>query len=163
MRTRGVAPTSTTLALQTCQYQPILNIPIETPMPIPSLTLGLGLTFSETEAPISRTFAKRLYFICIQRAHELLTNPYADEAEVARVFLYSFHYSDTNTMIATLDVLLRTSTDYRTAYVYYLGGAGIHYKERQADLDIVQKISLRQETPAKSEDETCFDPRDIEG
>jgi hypothetical protein len=137
--------------------------PIETPMPIHAPPFGDYLFFPGSGAPIPRTFAQRLYFTCIKRAHGLLTNPHADGAEVARVFQYSFHYSDASTMISTFDVLLRTNADYRTAYVYNLGGAGSHYQYRQTDLDIVQKVSLGQETPAKSDDETWFDPRDIEG
>lgn len=123
----------------------------------------LAPIFSGAEVPLPRNFAQRLYFTCIKRAHGLLTNPHADGAEVARVFQYSFHYSDTNTMISTFDILLRTNADYRTAYVYRLGGAGTHYKHRQTDFNIVQNVSVGGETPSKSNDETWFDPRDIDG
>ncbi|RDK46075.1 hypothetical protein M752DRAFT_332710 [Aspergillus phoenicis ATCC 13157] len=139
------------------------TIPTETPMPILAPPLGLPITLFETKFPVPRNFAERLYFTCIKRAHGLLTDPHADGAEVARVFQYSFHYSDTDTMISTFDILLRTSADYRTAYVYRLGGAGTHYQERQAGLDIVQNVSVGQEMPCDSDDTTWFDPRDIEG
>ncbi|GKZ55287.1 hypothetical protein AnigIFM49718_011649 [Aspergillus niger] len=139
------------------------TIPTETPMPIHTPPLGLPITLLETQFPVPRNFAERLYFTCIKRAHGLLTDPHADGAEVARVFQYTFHYSDTDTMISTFEILLRTSADYRTAYVYRLGGAGTHYQERQADLDIVQNDSVGQEMPCESDDTTWFDPRDIEG
>ncbi|KNG91633.1 hypothetical protein ANOM_000227 [Aspergillus nomiae NRRL 13137] len=135
-------------------------VPIETPTPILTLPLGLPSTFYEMEVPLPKNFAQRLYFSCIKRAHGLLTNPCADGAEVARVFQYSFHYSDANTMIATFDILLRTNADYQTAYVYGLGGAGTHYKNRPTDFGIVQNVP---EIPSKANDETWFDPRDIEG
>ncbi|GLA37006.1 hypothetical protein AnigIFM63309_003504 [Aspergillus niger] len=135
----------------------------ETPMPILAPPLGLPITLFETKFPVPRNFAERLYFTCIKRAHGLLTDPHADGAEVARVFQYSFHYSDTDTMISTFEILLRTSADYRTAYVYGLGGAGTHYQERQAGLDIVQNVSVGQGMPCESDDTAWFDPRDIEG
>ncbi|OGM46025.1 hypothetical protein ABOM_005671 [Aspergillus bombycis] len=138
-------------------------VPLETPMPIHTLPLGLPSTRYGMEIPLPRNFAQRLYFSCIKRAYGLLTNPCADGTEVARVFQYSFHYSDANTMISTFDILLRTNADYRTAYVYGLGGAGTHYKNRPADFGIVQNVLLGPQTPSKSNDETWFDPRDIEG
>lgn len=139
------------------------TIPTETPISIFEPPLGLPITLFETESPAPRNFAERLYFSCIKRAHGLLTNPHADGAEVTRVFQYSFHYSDANTMISTFDILLRTNADYRTAYVYRLGGAGTHYQERQADIGVVDNASVGQEIRRQSNEETWFDPRDIEG
>jgi hypothetical protein len=119
--------------------------------------------FFEAEVSMPNNFAQRLYLTCIKRAHGLLTNPFADGDEVARVFRYSFCYSDTNTMISTFDMLLQTNADYQSAQVYRVGGAGTHYKHRKGSLDIVQPVSLGPETLFMSIDETWFDPRDIEG
>ena len=145
-----------------------LSVPASAPieMPVPSLGLPLGLPsiLSETEVPLPRNFAQRLYLNCIKRAHGLLTNPLADKTEVARVFQYSFHYSDANTMISTFDTLLRSNSDYQVAYVYRLGGAVTHYKNRQTELNIVQNVPFRQKTLVSEDNsDTWFDPRDIEG
>lgn len=119
--------------------------------------------FFAAKAPIPNNFAQRLYSTCIKRAHGLLTNPFADGDEVARVFRFSFHYSDANTMISTFKMLLQTNADYQSAYVYQVGGAGTHYKNRQVDHDIIQTVSIGPETLFNSNDEAWFDPRDIEG
>ncbi|KAF9889186.1 hypothetical protein FE257_007675 [Aspergillus nanangensis] len=137
------------------------TVPIDTPR---TTTLAIPLDLPPP-VPLPGNFAQRLYFSCIKRAHGLLTNPGADGTEVARVFQYSFHYSDVNTVISTLDSLLRTNPDYRTAYVYKLGGAGTHYGNRPAGVSFAQDVWLGQETPFKSSsnEEAWFDPRDIEG
>lgn len=136
---------------------------IEPPMPAFVHPFGPSRTFFETKAPRPRNFAQRLYSSCIKRAYGLLTNPSADGTEVARVFRYSFHHSDVNTMVSTFDTLLQTNADYQTAYVYTLGGAGTHYRNRHAGSGIVQYVPLGQGTPSKCDDDTWFDPRDIEG
>ncbi|OKP12789.1 hypothetical protein PENSUB_1521 [Penicillium subrubescens] len=137
------------------------TIPIET-----SIHAPLHQTtprFLEAEVPIPNNFAQRLYSTCIKRAHGLLTDPFADGDEVARVFQYSFYYSDVNTMISTFDILLQTNADYQLAYVYQVGGAGTHYKKRQPAIDIAHTASLGPDSSCMSNDETWFDPRDIEG
>ena len=139
------------------------TVPIEPPMPTLPPPLGPPPTLFETKVTLPRNFSQRLYLSCIKRAHGLLTNPHADGTEVARVFRYSFHYSDANTMISTFDVLLRTDADYQTAYVYSFGGAGTHYKNRQADLGIIQYVPLEQGKSFECDGDTWFDPRDIEG
>jgi hypothetical protein len=137
------------------------TVPTETTMSIPAPPLGLHPTF--LQAPVPNNFAQRLYFTCIKKAYGLLTNPYADGAEAARVFQYSFLYSDANTMISNFDTLIRSNADYRLANVYRMGGAGTHYKNRQSDLGIIQTVSLGQEMLSKQNEETWFDPRDIDG
>ncbi|OQE32962.1 hypothetical protein PENFLA_c001G03670 [Penicillium flavigenum] len=139
------------------------TVPIEMLMPTLGLPLGFPSTLSGTEVPVPRNFAQRLYLNCIKRAHGLLINPCADRTEVSRVFQYSFHYSDASTMILTLDTLLQSNADYQTAYVYRLGGAGTHYKNRQTELGIVQNVPFRQLTLSEDNSDTWFDPRDIEG
>ena len=147
----------------TTEFPVPATVPIEMPMPILGPPLGLPSTFFDTKVLLSRNFAQRLYLSCIKRAYGLLTNPYADRTEVARVFQYSFHYSDASTMISTFDTLLQSNADYQTAYVYTLGGAGTHYTNRQTDLGIAQNVQLRQQTPSTDNHDTWFDPRDIEG
>jgi hypothetical protein len=139
------------------------TVPIEPPIPTFAPPLGPPPPFFETKATVPRNFAQRLYFSCIKRAHDLLTNPHADGTEVARVFRYSFHYSDANTMTSTFEVLLRTDADYQTAYVYSFGGAGTHYKNSQTDLGMIQYVQSGQGTSFKCDGDTWFDPRDIEG
>ncbi|GIJ86485.1 hypothetical protein Asppvi_005374 [Aspergillus pseudoviridinutans] len=140
------------------------SVPIGMSMPILASHLELFPSPSfGTRTLLPRNFSQRLYFSCIKRAYHLLTSPYADRADVTRVFQYSFQYSDTDTMISTFDTLLRTNADYQTAYVYRLGGAGTHYQKVQAGTNIVQNVPLSKQTPFRNDEDTWFDPRDIEG
>ncbi|KAL4736101.1 hypothetical protein BDV11DRAFT_211542 [Aspergillus similis] len=129
------------------------TVPIEMPVPIIGPPLGFPSTIFGTEVPPARNFAQRLYLSCIKRAYGLLSNPYADRTEVARVFQYSFHHSDANSMISTFHTLLQSNADYQTAYVYRLGGAGTHYKTGRRT----------QQTLSDDNSDTWFDPRDIDG
>lgn len=137
------------------------TVPVETPVFAPLQQISPHLL--EAEVQIPNNFAQRLYFTCIKRAYGLLTSPFADGDEVARVFQYSFRYSDANTMISIFNKLLQTNSHYQSAYVYQVGGAGTHYKNRLVDLSIVRSVSLGPETLSNSDYETWFDPRDIEG
>jgi hypothetical protein len=139
------------------------SVPFEMPIPTLGLPSGFPFTLPGAGVPLPRNFAQRLYLNCIKRAHGLLTNPCSDRTEVARVFQYSFRYSDANTMISTLVTLLLSNADYQTAYVYRLGGAGTHYQNRQTELGIVQNVQFKQQTLSEDNSDTWFDPRDIEG
>lgn len=136
--------------------------PQQMPVPIHVSASQFPSTSFGIQTPLPRNFAQRHYFDCIKRAYYLLTNPYADRTEVARVFQYSFQCSNTNTMISTFAALLRANADYQTACVYGLGGAGTHYKQAPTELGIGQRFSLNEQTPFENES-TWFDPRDIEG
>ncbi|RAL02359.1 bZIP transcription factor [Aspergillus ibericus CBS 121593] len=136
---------------------PVPAVSIEDPLPTPAPALDYLSTTFEGQAPPPRNFSQRLYLNCIKRAYFLLTSPSADRAEVARVFQYSFLYSDANTMASTFDNLLRTNADYQTAYVYRLGGAGTHYKE-----PLIGPV-LEWSTLSVADEDPWFDPRDIEG
>ncbi|PYI00917.1 hypothetical protein BO78DRAFT_437163 [Aspergillus sclerotiicarbonarius CBS 121057] len=131
---------------------PVPAVPIEIPLHTPAPDLEFPSTFFEVQAPLPRNFSQRLYFHCIKRAYSLLTSPSADKVEVARVFHYSFLYSDANTMVSNFDTLLRTNADYQTAHVYRLGGAGTHYSP-----------GIEWGTPSVPDEDPWFDPRDIEG
>ncbi|THC91176.1 hypothetical protein EYZ11_009365 [Aspergillus tanneri] len=136
---------------------------IQMSTPIRASAVGFPLSLFGIQAPLPRNFAQRLYSSCIKRAYHLLTSPYAERTEVARVFQYSFQFSDANTMILTFDTLLRTNGDYQTARVYRLGGAGTHYTKTPPEWSIVKYTPLSEQTPFENDDDIWFDSRDIEG